>query len=199
MSTRSQSDDEIACLQQEEEECTHESTCRIQEAKEKKAWQEAEKCKEARQRIEEETLDFQLQILIHVVVALKIIQAKAEALAREATEDQAAAVNAAKEVTGKKQAAAERNIEEARVVKEAGEDNAKSHEQKDNAPVSQRTLQVATPAKADANMQKAIKKALDKLPVETRCDQRHAWVSTETGYQCEGGGHFVTFEQLAAA
>ncbi|KAF9222184.1 hypothetical protein BS17DRAFT_818894 [Gyrodon lividus] len=46
MSTHSQSNDEIAHLQQQEEERTHESAQKIQEAKEKKAQWEAERCKE---------------------------------------------------------------------------------------------------------------------------------------------------------
>ncbi|KAJ7109667.1 hypothetical protein C8R43DRAFT_1043105, partial [Mycena crocata] len=51
------------------------------------------------------------------------------------------------------------------------------------------------PQVADTNMQKIIKERMTTLGL-TKCDQGYEFVKTETGYQCKGGGHKVTFEQL---
>ncbi|KAJ7615932.1 hypothetical protein FB45DRAFT_934962 [Roridomyces roridus] len=53
----------------------------------------------------------------------------------------------------------------------------------------------AAPANADDNVQQQIKDTMAKLNMAP-CPQGYAFVKTDTGYKCKGGGHFVTFEQL---
>jgi len=91
---------------------------------------------------------------------------------------------------------AERKAEEARIAKEAAEEKAKSHEKARLA--AEHMLQATAPPKADAMLQKSIAKALDELPSERRCTNGYVWNRTATGYKCDGGGHSITFEQLAA-
>lgn len=49
---------------------------------------------------------------------------------------------------------------------------------------------------ADEKIQEKIKKALDSLPNERKCDQGYAWVQISSGFQCGGGGHSISWEEL---
>ncbi|KAF7375736.1 Alpha-L-rhamnosidase-like protein [Mycena sanguinolenta] len=51
------------------------------------------------------------------------------------------------------------------------------------------------PDKADANMQALIEHTMEKLNIP-RCQNGYEFIKTATGYQCTGGAHRVTFEEL---
>ncbi|KAJ6487851.1 hypothetical protein C8R45DRAFT_1074372 [Mycena sanguinolenta] len=53
----------------------------------------------------------------------------------------------------------------------------------------------AAPAVADDHIQTAIKETMAKFNMKP-CDNGYAFVKTDNGYRCKGGGHFVSFEQL---
>ncbi|KAG1890756.1 hypothetical protein F4604DRAFT_1672768 [Suillus subluteus] len=51
---------------------------------------------------------------------------------------------------------------------------------------------------ADDKMQAKIEEAVRRLPKERQCPQGYAWVQTSTGFKCKGGGHEISWEELAA-
>jgi len=149
---------------------------------------------------------------------------EAEKKAEEA-EVRAAAAEEARKVAVRQRVAADKRSEEARIAKEAAEKNAKSLEQarlvaeanavqqrvareaaeanaqaeKQARSAAEHMLQLTAPSKADPKLQKNIAKALEKLPSNRHCENGYVWNRTPTGYRCDGGAHFVTFEELAAA
>jgi hypothetical protein len=150
--------------------------------------------------------------------------AAAAVLATQAAEARAAAAEKASKVAEEARVAAEKRSEEVRIAKEAAEEKAKSQEkarlaaeadaaqqkvardaaeanlkvEKQARAAAEHMLQVTAPPKADAKLQKSIAKALDKLPSDRRCTNGYVWNRTATGYKCDGGGHSITFEELAA-
>jgi hypothetical protein len=129
-------------------------------------------------------------------------KAKEEA---EAKAKEEAARKAKEEVERKAKEETEREAKEEaeREAKEKAERKAKEEAEREAKEEAERQARVATAAAAQKQIQNAppvadsqlIEQAMRNHPASA-CTNGYGWVKKDWGYQCKGGGHKLTWEQL---
>jgi hypothetical protein len=151
----------------------------VEDLKARKAKDEEER--KARERAEEE----RKAILQRAELEQRIARQKAE-------EERIVRENAEKERIAREKA------EEERIAREKAEEEKKARERAEEERKAREKPALPTvehaPAVADHHMQLVIEEAAKAHGAA--CSNGFAWKKTKWGYQCEGGGHKLTFEQL---
>ena len=191
----------------------------VEDLEARKAKEEAErKAKEEAARLAKEEADRLAREEVERLAkeeAVRLAKEEADRLAREKAErkakeeaDRLAREEAARLAKERADTLARQEVERkareevARLAREEAARLAKEEADKQAREEAERMAKAAkppsvhdAPAVADDRMQQLIKEAASKLP-GAACAQGFQWKKTSWGYQCGGGGHKLTFEQL---